>query len=156
MFYLQLNLKIRFTFIFLVTEVKAHFETLEIKTTQKIELVNITRQVEEAARRSGVENGLCLVYAPHATAAIIANEDEEGLKADIVKWIREFFPHDGKWRHNLIDDNAAAHLASSMLTSSRLFPVRGGRLIRGTWQSIFLVELDGPRTRRVVVEVLGL
>ncbi len=134
---------------------RVHFDTLEISTSKRVELVNITKQVEEVVERSGVRDGICLVFAPHATAAVIANEDERGLKEDIVEWLEESFPRDGKWRHNLVDDNASAHLASAFTSSCRVFPVKGGGLVRGTWQSIFLVEMDGPRKRRVVVEVLG-
>ena len=133
-----------------------HFETLSIATSRKMELINITSQVEEAVRKSGIKNGLCLVYAPHATAAIIANEDESGLKQDVIKWLEENFPHNGKWKHNIIDDNASAHLASAFISSYHIFPVKDGRLIRGTWQSIFLVEMDGPRRRNVLIEVMGL
>ena len=135
---------------------KIHFETLDISTSKRIELVNITRQVEETVKKSGIKNGLCLVYAPHATAAIIANEDETGLKQDITKWLEENFPQNGKWKHNIIDDNAAAHLASAFISSYNIFPVKDGSLIRGTWQSIFLVEMDGPRRRRILIEVLGI
>jgi len=139
-----------------VVELRVHFDTLEISTSKRVELVNITKQVEEVVERSGVRDGICLVFAPHATAAVIANEDERGLKEDIVEWLEESFPRDGKWRHNLVDDNASAHLASAFTSSCRVFPVKGGGLVRGTWQSIFLVEMDGPRKRRVVVEVLGI
>ena len=112
--------------------------------------------MERVVRESGVKNGFCLVFAPHATAAIIANEHERGLVNDILRKIREEFPLDGKWEHNRIDDTAAAHLASAFLGAGRIFPVKDGRLVRGTWQNIFLVELDGPRSiRRVVVEVMG-
>lgn len=134
---------------------KFYFEELNLSTSKRIELVNITEQVEEVVEKSGVKNGLCLVYAPHATVAIIANEDEPGLKQDIINWLEREFPRNGSWKHNLIDDNASAHLASAFSSSYRLFPVKDGRLIRGTWQSIFLVEMDGPRRRRILVEVLG-
>ncbi|MEM4576916.1 MAG: secondary thiamine-phosphate synthase enzyme YjbQ [Candidatus Nezhaarchaeales archaeon] len=134
---------------------KVYFEELSLSTSKRVELVNITEMVEEVVERSGVKNGLCLVYAPHATAAVMANEDEPGLKQDIVKWLELEFPRDGGWRHNAIDDNASAHLASAFSSSYRLFPVRDGELVRGTWQSIFLLEMDGPRRRKVLVEVMG-
>ncbi len=135
---------------------KTYFKDLTLSTRRRLELVDITREVEEAVRESGIRNGLCLIHAPHATAAIIANEHESGLMADILEKVSEDFPADGRWRHNRIDDNAAAHLASALISSSRIFPVREGRLVRGTWQNIFLLELDGPRPyRRIVIEVLG-
>lgn len=135
---------------------KIYFKDIIVKTSKKLELIDITYEVERIVKESGIKNGMCLVYAPHATAAIIANEHEEGLMSDILEKIKEDFPQDGKWRHNIIDDNAAAHLASSFIASSRIFPVKDGKLIRGTWQNIFLVELDGPRSyRRIIVEVMG-
>lgn len=136
---------------------KVYFKELTISTSKQLQLVDITRDVEKAVSESGVKDGLCIIHAPHATAAIIANEHESGLMHDILTKISEEFPHNGKWLHNRIDDNAAAHLGSAFLSSTRIFPVRGGRIIRGTWQNIFLVEMDGPRSyRRVVIEVMGM
>ncbi len=127
-----------------------------LSTRRKLELVDITGRVENFVRGSGVRNGICLVYLPHATAALIANEHEEGLMEDIIRKISEEFPHDSEWKHNLIDDNAPAHLASSFMGSSRVFPISGGRLVRGTWQNIFFVELDGPRpVRKVFLTAMG-
>lgn len=127
-----------------------------VSTSSKYELVDITRKVERVVEESGVENGLCIVFAPHATAAVIANENERGLVTDIINAIKLVVPEDKNWRHNLIDDNASAHIASSIIGSSRIFPVLKGKLVRGVWQNIFLVELDGPRrSRRVIIEVIG-
>ena len=135
---------------------KVHFKEIVLGTSEKLQLIDITREVERAVEESGISDGICVVHAPHATAAIVVNENERGLVSDILAKVREEFPQDGRWRHNLIDDNAAAHLASAFLSSTRVFPVRGGRLVRGTWQNVFLLEADGPRpVRRVVVEVLG-
>jgi len=135
---------------------KVHVREIVLKTRNRLELVDITHRVEEIVAESGVKNGLCLVFVPHATAAIIANEHEYGLIEDILKKVSEEFPHNGKWKHNRIDDNASAHLASAFLGAERTFPVVNGRLVRGTWQNIFLLELDGPRPiRRIIVEVIG-
>ncbi|HDJ89307.1 MAG TPA: YjbQ family protein [Thermoprotei archaeon] len=135
---------------------KVYFKDITLRSRKRLELIDITYQVEEIVRESGIKNGICLVYAPHATAAIIANEHESGLMEDILEKIDEEFPRDGRWRHNRIDDNASSHLASAFIASSRIFPVRNGRIVRGTWQNIFLVELDGPRSyRHIVVEVMG-
>jgi secondary thiamine-phosphate synthase enzyme len=134
---------------------KVRFSDFSVSTRSRFELVDITRQVEAAVSASKIEDGLCLVYAPHATAAIIANEHEAGLLSDILAKLKDLFPEGAGYLHDRIDDNAHAHLASAFIASSRVFPVRGGRLVRGTWQNIMLVEADGPRTRRVLVEVLG-
>lgn len=107
-------------------------------------------------KESGIRNGICLVFVPHATAAIIANEYEPNIVSDYIELIRQVFKPDYEWRHNRIDNNAHAHLASAVIGPSRIFPVREGRIVRGTWQEILLVELDGPRPRRrVIVEVMG-
>jgi secondary thiamine-phosphate synthase enzyme len=134
---------------------KVYFKELKVSTSSRAELVDVTREVEQAVAESGVVNGVCLIHAPHATAAIIANEREEGLMKDLLAKLQRDYPRGAGWAHDLVDDNANAHLASAFIGSSRAFPVRGGKLLRGTWQNLFLVELDGPRSRRVVVEVLG-
>ena len=134
---------------------KVFFEDISVSTKNRTELIDITRNVEEITQKSGIRNGLCLIHAVHSTVAIIVNENESGLTKDIVKKIQQDFPKGAGWLHDMVDDNADAHLASSFISPSRIFPVRDGRLVRGTWQNIFLLELDGPRTRRVSIEVMG-
>jgi len=136
---------------------KIYSKEIVFSTYKRFELVDITDQVEEIVHESGVKNGFVLVFAPHATAAIIANEHESGLIEDIITKIKELTePGSRKWKHNIIDDNAHAHIGSALIGADRVFPVINGRLIRGTWQNIFLVEMDGPRSRRrVVVMVMG-
>jgi len=135
---------------------KTSFKEIELSTRSRVELIDITRQVEEHVREGNLKNGLCLVYSLHSTAAIITNERETGLMLDIVKKVQEDYPRGRGWRHDEVDSNAEAHLASSFIGASRIFPVRDGRLIRGTWQNIFFLELDGPRSsRRIVIELLG-
>ncbi len=135
---------------------KVFFKELVFSTRSRFEVVDITERVEALVAESGVSNGICVVHAPHATAAIVLNEHEAGLLADIIRLIRELFKPGGDWRHNMIDDNAHAHLASAVIGSTRVVPVKDGRLLRGTWQNILFIEMDGPRSyRRVVVEVMG-
>jgi secondary thiamine-phosphate synthase enzyme len=129
--------------------------SFHVSTSKEIELIDITRQVIDEVGKSGVDDGIALVYVPHATAALLINEDERGLVADMTGMVKELIPRDKPYEHNRIDNNAAAHLASALLGCNLVIPVTGGQLERGTWQNIFLVELDGPRQRRVVVKVLG-
>ena len=132
------------------------FKEFTISTSERFQVINITSYVEGAVEESGIKNGICLVFVPHATAAIIANEYEPNIVSDYIELIRQVFKPDYGWRHNRIDNNAHAHLASAVIGPSRIFPVREGRIVRGTWQEILLVELDGPRPRRrVIVEVMG-
>ncbi|MEM1713862.1 MAG: secondary thiamine-phosphate synthase enzyme YjbQ [Desulfurococcaceae archaeon] len=137
--------------------VKFYMESLKIRTTDKFQLVDITSKVEEVVVKSGVTNGIVLVFAPHATAAIVVNENEEGLMSDIIQKVKEFTePRSGKWKHDLVDDNAHAHIGSALFGAERVFPVVNKRLLRGTWQNIFLMEMDGPRSmREVYVVVVG-
>ncbi len=130
-------------------------EEFYVSTKNRFEVVNISSKVEEVVRKSGISNGIALVFLPHATAALIANEYEPRIVSDYIEWVKKNIPPDAPWRHNEIDNNAHAHIASAIIESSRIFPVINGRLVRGTWQEIMLLELDGPRNRRVVVQVLG-
>lgn len=134
---------------------KIVFKEIRVSTSTRMDLVDVTDEVEDFVQKSGIENGLCLVYAPHATAAIIANEHEGGLMQDILRKAEKDFPRGAGWLHDRIDDNANAHLASAFIASSRIFPVKGARIVRGTWQNIFLLDLDGPRDRRILIEAMG-
>lgn len=131
-------------------------KTLEFETSEKYQLLDITSEVEEVVSASGISEGICLVFVPHATAAVILEENEEGLKRDFVRFFKELTEREG-WKHDLIDDNASAHLLSGLIGQSRVVPISSGRLVLGTWQRIFLVELDGPRrSRRVSVSCVKL
>ncbi|MHB8842166.1 MAG: secondary thiamine-phosphate synthase enzyme YjbQ, partial [Candidatus Aquicultor sp.] len=105
--------------------------------------------------KSGIQGGIVLVYVPHATAALIINEHERGLISDMTAAITGLIPRDRRYEHDRIDDNAWSHLTSAVVGCSLTMPITGGKLERGTWQNIFLVELDGPRRRKVVVKVIG-
>jgi secondary thiamine-phosphate synthase enzyme len=115
--------------------------------------VDINERVAELVRRSDIGDGICLVYVPHATAAVVINENADpNVCVDILDALTQMIP-EGQWRHDRIDNNAAAHIKATILGPSETVPVRGGRLRLGTWQSVMLVELDGPRERTVIVEV---
>ncbi len=126
---------------------------LTIRTRKTQEMLDITAQVSEAVRRSGVANGLCLVYVPHATAAVVINENADpNVCQDILDALGRMVP-EGAWRHDRVDNNAAAHIKATILGPSQTIPVCEGGLRLGTWQSVMLVEFDGPRDRTVIVEV---
>jgi secondary thiamine-phosphate synthase enzyme len=131
-------------------------KSITLQTKEKYQLIDLTETIEEIVSESQVAMGLCLVYAAHATAAIICNEHETGLIHDILKKVEEIFPPSAGYMHDRIDDNASSHIASALIGASRTFPVEHGQLIRGTWQNIFLLELDGPRSRRTVdIHIIG-
>jgi len=128
---------------------------LTFSTHRRREVVDITDEILRAVRESGIKNGILLVQLPHATASLVLNEGEEGVKQDLLNKLEELIPTDGGYLHDQIDDNAHAHLKAAILGSSKVLPVVDGRLARGTWQNFLVVEEDGPRSRRVVVLVMG-
>jgi len=124
---------------------------LRVQTSQAREMVDITRQVAEVVGRSELAEGLCNVYVAHATAAIVVNEnDDPNVCIDTLDALDKLVPA-GVWRHDRVDGNAASHIQAAMLGPSETIPVLKGRLVLGRWQAVMLVELDGPRDRRVVV-----
>jgi len=120
-----------------------------------LDLLDITEDVSSFVKKCKIESGICLVNSLHSTTAIIVNEHESGLVEDILKKVQEEFPRSAGWYHDRIDDNANSHLASIFLGHSKTFPIKDGKLVRGTWQNIFFLELDGPRTRQVLFEAIG-
>jgi secondary thiamine-phosphate synthase enzyme len=128
---------------------------IRLRSRKKYELIDLTKQVAKAARESGVVEGLCHVYVAHATAAIVINEnDDPNLCDDLIDALDRMIP-EGIWRHDRVDNNGAAHIKSAILGPSETLPVRDGKLLLGRWQAIMLVDLDGPRDRRIVVTILG-
>jgi secondary thiamine-phosphate synthase enzyme len=124
-----------------------------VKTDRKSQIVDITVRVMAAVRQSAVDEGICCVYTPHTTAAITINEnDDPNVCEDILEALARLIP-EGIWRHDRVDNNAAAHIKASIIGPSQAIPVQDGKLLLGTWQAVMLVELDGPRERRVIVDV---
>jgi secondary thiamine-phosphate synthase enzyme len=124
----------------------------KIQSQERYQLIDITSQIEKVVSQSRIENGLCLVFTPHSTAAIILTENEERLKRDWLKILKKLVAG-FEFEHNLIDNNADSHLLSGLLGQGKTLIIKNGRLVRGTWQQIFLVELDGPKERKVVVKI---
>ena len=127
-----------------------------IPTARRHDLVNVTGELKQAVRESGVSAGIACVMVPHTTCALVLNEDEPGLREDLLRLVAEVVEplrRKGSFAHDRVDDNAAAHLTATLLQPSLTVPVVGGRPALGTWQSLLLVELDGPRSRtlRVVI-----
>jgi secondary thiamine-phosphate synthase enzyme len=126
---------------------------LSIRTTAKREMIDLTARVAEIVARTGLAEGLCNVYTSHATAAIVVNEnDDPNVCVDVLDALDRLVPA-GVWRHDRVDGNAASHIQAAILGPGETIPVHAGKLVLGTWQAVMLVELDGPRQRRVVVTV---
>ena len=129
-------------------------EILRVRTTKHTSVVNITPQVRDIVKKSGVKEGLCLVYVPHTTACVFVNEGADpDVVRDIVYMLEKLIPwNDRAYAHS--EGNSAAHIRSAIIGNSRIIPVVDGDLTLGTWESIFLAEFDGPRERKVIVKVL--
>jgi secondary thiamine-phosphate synthase enzyme len=126
---------------------------IQVKTTTRNDLVDITTQVEKVVEESGVSEGICVLAVPHTTAAVTVNENADpSVKADIIAKLSELVPAGDRYRH--LEGNADAHIKATIVGPSETLLVRGGRLSLGTWQGVFFCEFDGPRTRRVVIRVL--
>ena len=119
--------------------------------------VNITRQVEEALRESGIQEGLVLVNAMHITASVFINDDERGLHKDFDEWLEQLAPYArSRWQHNETgEDNADAHLKRQVMGREVVVAVTNGRLDFGPWEQIFYGEFDGRRRKRVLIKIIG-
>jgi secondary thiamine-phosphate synthase enzyme len=132
------------------------YEVFRIETTAPVQALDLTERVREIVDRSGAAAGLCHVMVLHSTAAIVVNETADpNIGDDVQDALGRAVPKRGDWRHDRIDDNAAAHIKASILGPSELLPVRDGVLVLGTWQGIWLLEFDGPRKRQVSVQILS-
>lgn len=125
---------------------------LSVKTDTKTQLIDITTQIEETIRHSGIKEGLCLLYVPHTTAAITINESADpSVKDDILMILNRIVPWEAGYRH--LEGNSPAHVKSTIVGASELIAIENQRLVLGTWQGIFFCEFDGPRTRKVQVHL---
>ncbi len=130
-------------------------EVISISTSKRQELIDITSKVEAIVKKSKVKEGLCTVFAMHATAAVIINENADpNICLDLIDSLNELIPR-GKWRHDKLDGNADAHIKSSILGPSETIPIKGNQLQLGTWQAIMFCENDGPRNRKIIVSIIG-
>jgi len=129
----------------------SHFS---VSTHSSTEMVNITSQVQNELKQSEIKSGVCTVYVPHTTAGITINEGADpAVVRDMVMELNKIVPLQDGYTH--AEGNSAAHIKTSLFGSSVQIPVEDSRLTLGTWQSVFLCEFDGPRNRRVIVQVIG-
>jgi secondary thiamine-phosphate synthase enzyme len=138
---------------------KSHTVKLTFTIPQRMDFINITPDVEQAVRESGVQEGLCLVNAMHITASVFINDDEPGLHRDYKKWLEELAPFDAspeRYHHNRTgEDNADAHHKRQIMGREVVVAITNGRLDFGTWERIFYGEFDGRRPKRVLVKIIG-
>lgn len=136
---------------------KSYRKELWFKTAQRRAYRNITPEVNECLRESGIREGLCLVNAMHITASVFINDDESGLHADFEKWLEKLAPEKphSQYAHNGFEDNADAHLKRQVMGREVVCAVTGGQLDFGPWEQIFYGEFDGKRDKRVLVKIIG-
>lgn len=137
---------------------KSYRKELTLNIPSRRAFVNITREVEQALRESGIKEGLCLVNPMHITASVFINDDESGLHHDYDKWLEKLAPHEpvGQYRHNDTgEDNADAHMKRQVMGREVVVAVTNGELDFGTWEQIFYGEFDGRRRKRVLVKIIG-
>ena len=128
---------------------------LRLKTKEPQCIVDITAQVEAVVKKSKVKEGACLIYVPHATCAVIINENcDPGICEDIISALSKIIPEHAGYKHDSIDNNAHAHIKSALLGPSKSVPIADGKLQLGRWQGIALAEFDGPRDRSIIVKIL--
>ncbi len=127
---------------------------LKVSTGKTQEMLDITSMIRQIVKESGTSSGICVIYVPHTTAGVTINENADpDVRKDIVGTLDEKIPEEGNYLHS--EGNAHAHIKSSLVGASTTVLIESGRVVLGTWQGIFLCEFDGPRTRTVLVKVMG-
>ena len=126
---------------------KIENHSIKINTNRNFEIIDITSKINELI---DVENGIISIFSKHSTSAIVVNENESGLLSDLEFTLNNLITDKFTYQHDRIDDNAKSHLKSFLLSSSECLPIKNGRLDLGTWQSVFFIELDGPRHGRTI------
>ena len=136
---------------------KSYRKELWFNTPERVGFLNITGQVRDCLRESGIREGLALVNAMHITASVFVNDDERGLLSDFEVWLEKLAPHEpvSGYRHNSGEENADAHLKRSIMGREVVVAVTGGGLDFGPWEQIFYGEFDGRRKKRVLVKIIG-
>lgn len=134
---------------------RAHTDYLWFTTSRRKEIVNVTDRVADVVAASGVRDGFCLVSAMHITSAIWVNDEESGLKHDVMEWLEKLAPVGDYRHHQTGEDNADAHLKRTIIHHQTILPITDGALDLGPWEQVFYMEFDGRRKKRVIVKVLG-
>jgi secondary thiamine-phosphate synthase enzyme len=129
-------------------------QTFQLRTSTQTEFVDITRSVQEAVKKTGVENGICIIFIPHTTAGVTVNENADpSVVQDIIMELNKIVPFKDPYRH--MEGNSPAHIKASLVGCSHIVFIESRKLVLGTWQGIFFCEFDGPRNRKVHVQVIS-
>ena len=128
--------------------------TLSVRTTSRVEMVDITGQIQELVQHSGVEEGVCHIFEAHTTAGLTINENADpSVQADILMVLNRIISDQEAYRH--LEGNSPAHVKASLMGAQLSVLVNNGRLLLGTWQGVYLCEFDGPRTRKVHLKIMA-
>jgi secondary thiamine-phosphate synthase enzyme len=126
---------------------------LSVKTRETTELVDITSDINRLVQKSGVGQGLCMLFVPHTTAAVTINESADpSVKSDMLMILNQIIPWEADYRH--LEGNSAAHIKTTLVGSSELIAIENQQLVLGTWQGVFFCEFDGPRSRKLQVRIV--
>ena len=129
-------------------------QTFQVRTSTQTEFIDVTRSVQEAVKKTGVEDGICIIFVPHTTAAVTINENADpSVVQDIIMELNKIVPIKDQYRH--MEGNSPSHIKASLVGCSQIVFVESGKLVLGTWQGIFFCEFDGPRNRKVQVKVIS-
>ncbi len=127
--------------------------TFRVRTSRKIEFIDITQQVREIVEKEGVEEGFCIIFVPHTTAAVTINENADpSVISDIIMELNKIVPFENHYQH--LEGNSPAHVKASLIGCSQTVLIESSKLVLGTWQGIFFCEFDGPRNRKVHLKVI--
>jgi len=130
-----------------------HYTVLDVKTSHRAQFIDITHRVGCLVAESGIKEGACRLYVPHTTAAVTINENADpSVVQDILAHLEKLVPWENNYRHT--EGNAAAHIKASLLGASQTILISGKRLVLGTWQGVYFCEFDGPRQRKVLVQIV--
>ena len=136
-----------------INEGIVRMKEISVRTTSHTQFLNIDGIISNAVAETGVQDGICHVFVPHTTAGVTINENADpDVTADMIQALERAVPWNAHYAH--AEGNAAAHVKASMMGFSQAVPIRGGRLAFGTWQSLYFCEFDGPRTRKVLVQII--
>jgi secondary thiamine-phosphate synthase enzyme len=128
-------------------------QTFQVRTSTQTEFIDITQSVQEAVKKTGVEDGICIIFIPHTTAAVTINENADpSVVQDIVMELNKMVPFKDQYHH--MEGNSPAHIKTSLVGCSQIVFIESGKLVLGTWQGIFFCEFDGPRNREVYVKMI--
>ena len=128
--------------------------TIDLTTQHQMQLIDVTSHVRNHLRDTGVQEGLALVYTPHTTAAVTINENADpDVVRDLITGLNKLVPFNDNYRH--VEGNSAAHIKSTLVGASETVPVTNSELVLGTWQGIYFCEFDGPRRRKLHIQIIG-